>query len=90
MPWCENEKCNKRDLKKDEVVFDEKHRKVLCIPCGQAALDNNQALVGEIVDKTWFGIGYSSDSGLQAELIHGGAKFSVKVSNDQFKKLLNP
>ena len=45
-------------------------------------------LVGEVIDKTWFGVGYSSDEGIRAEVIHGGARFSAKVSNDQMKKLL--
>lgn len=88
MPWCENEGCDKHNLKKDEVVFDETNKKVLCVPCGQQASLSDQALVGEVIDKTWFGVGYSSDQGFKAELIHQGAKLSLNVSNDQIQKLI--
>lgn len=90
MPWCENEECQKRGLKKDEVVFNEKNRKVLCVPCGQAASVLDGELVTELLDKTWFGIGYTSDQGLKAELIHGGARLAFGMSNDQIMKLLSP
>ncbi len=88
MPWCENEGCGKRGLKKDEVVFDETHHRVLCVPCGQEASISDQGLVGEVIDKTWFGVGYSSDQGLKAELVYGGAKLALKVDNDQIRRLL--
>ena len=86
MPWCENDSCGKRGLKKDEVVFDEKNQKLLCVPCAESAQD--QSLVGELVDKTWFGVGYTSDQGLKAEVVHGGARLTINVSNEQFSKLL--
>lgn len=88
MPWCENNGCGKRNLKKDEVVFDERQQRLLCVPCGQAESTTNGELAGEVVDKTWFGVGYTSDQGLKAELVYGGAKLAVNVSNDQFRKLL--
>jgi len=88
MPWCENEGCNKSNLKKSEVIFDEHNKKVLCVPCGQQASLSDQALVGEVIDKTWFGVGYTSDQGLKAELVYQGAKVSLNVSNDQIQKLI--
>lgn len=88
MPWCQNESCNKRNLKKEEVVFDEKNFKVLCIPCGQAESVKADAVVPGVETKTWFGVGYTSDQGLKAEVITGGLKLSASVSNDQFKSLL--
>ena len=88
MPWCEN--CEKRGLKTNEIAFDEKNHRVLCIPCAEtsAVTSNDEALKGEIVDKTWFGVGYTSDHGLKAELIYGGARLTVNVSNDQISRLM--
>lgn len=90
MPWCENPECGKRDLKKADVVFDDLRQQVLCVPCGQvlAAQGGGDALHGEVVEKTWFGIGYSTDQGLKAELVYGGAKLAVKVDNDQIMRFL--
>ncbi len=89
MPWCENEGCGKRDLKKTEIVFDDIRKRILCVPCGQATMEAGAAdLHEEVRDKTWFGIGYTTDQGLKAELVHGGAKMSVRVNNDQIMKIL--
>jgi hypothetical protein len=88
MPWCQNDKCGKTNLKKDEVVFDEQNHRILCVPCGQEASVSNQALMGEVIDKTWFGIGYTTDQGLKAEFVYGGAKLAVNVTNDQFMRFL--
>lgn len=87
MPWCENEVCGKQNLKKEEIIFDELHRRILCVPCAQEAVASGENL-DEVNEKTWFGIGYSTDQGLKAELIHGGAKFALKVDNDQIKRML--
>jgi hypothetical protein len=88
MPRCQNEECNKRDLKKDEVVFDTKNFKVLCVPCGQAESTKAESAVVGVESKIWYGLKYTSDQGLKAELITGGVKMAVSVSNDQFKSLL--
>lgn len=86
MPWCEN--CAKHGLKKDEVVFDEKRSRVLCVPCGQEASVAGELPKEEVIDKTWFGVAYASDQGLKAEVVHGGAKITLKVDNDQIMRLL--
>lgn len=33
MAWCENPRCGKKNLSKDDVEFDEDTRKVLCHGC---------------------------------------------------------
>ena len=88
MPWCESKDCGKRDLKKEDVVFDDLRQQVLCIPCAQADKTSSDALKAEVIEKTWFGVGYSSDEGLKAELVHGGARVALHVSNDQMMKFL--
>jgi hypothetical protein len=90
MPWCES--CDRKNLKKEDVVFDDKRSQVLCVPCGQklTELPGEEVLQGEVFDKLWFGLHYTSDQGIEAEAIYGGARFSVSVSNDQVKRLLRP
>lgn len=90
MPWCEA--CEKKNLKKEDVVFDDKRAQVLCIPCGQQLADKpgEEVLHGEVIDKLWYGVSYSSDQGLKAEAVYGGARLAVSVSNDEFRKLLRP
>lgn len=87
MPWCENDGCEKRGLKSSEVVFDEENKRVLCVPCGQQASETNDALKAEVAPKTWFGVGYSSDVGIKAEVVYGGARLSVNVNNDEIMRL---
>jgi hypothetical protein len=89
MPWCENTECGKKNLKKDEVIFDDTNQKVLCVPCGQKVSSSNQTLTGEIIDKTFFGAHYASDQGLHVEVIHRGARIDFRASNDQILNILN-
>lgn len=89
MPWCENKDCGKKDLKKDEVVFDEKNHRVLCVPCGhKESVSQQPAIVTELVDKKYIGLHYTSDQGLKAEIMYGGAHMIFEASNDQIKKAL--
>lgn len=88
MPWCENKMCNKFNLRPNEIVFDERNRRVLCIPCGLEATENGDLQKEDVAEKTWFGIGYYSDQGLKAELIYGGTKLALNVTNEQFMRLL--
>lgn len=89
MPWCENVECGKRDLKKDQVVFDDRHQKVLCIPCGQQAAQEDPVVMGEVVEKTFFGLHYTSDQGFHAELVHRGVRLDLRASNEQISQALN-
>lgn len=87
MPWCENGSCGKRGLKSSEVVFDDNKKRLLCVPCGQVASEIDAQLKDEILTKTWFGVGYTSDQGLKAELVYGGARLAVNVNNDDIMRL---
>jgi len=88
MPWCEN--CDKKNIKKEDVVFDERHLRVLCVPCAQEQGDvrKDADLQMEVFDKIWYGVSYTSDQGLKAEAVYGGTRLTINVSNDEFRKIL--
>ena len=85
MPWCNNEQCGKKNLKKEDVVFDETTQRVLCVPCGEQVAE----LRPQVVDKTFFGIHYTSDQGLMAEAVIAGTRLQVTASNDQLRQMMS-
>jgi hypothetical protein len=95
MAWCENQNCKKENLRKEDVEFDDYHRKVLCHGCyalhhpgwipPSEVVDCSQEIETASESPIAYEVSLTSAEGFKASFSHGG----MTVAFHAPKELLN-
>jgi len=89
MPFCQNDNCGKKDLKKTQVEIDEETNKVVCLDCYTKKYGVRRTVPVSLArDHVGWGLHLTSDRGLQAEVHVGDVQIQVSASNDELKEIL--
>ena len=89
MPWCQNPMCNKQNLRKEDVEFDEVRQAVLCLPCFQEANPGSQpnAPIIPIREEAplFYEIAINNREGLRAELRFRDVSLQFRAAPEELK-----
>lgn len=87
MPRCEKDGCGKKNLKPEEVVYDENSNLLLCKSCAENSDNIIYLIPHRHQEGLFYDVRITSSEGLKADVRVDGSSFSFEVSNDDFKKL---
>jgi hypothetical protein len=83
VPYCQTPGCGKRDLKPEEIVFDDQTQILRCLECSE----RSRLVYSSTPGNPAYVVNFSSAEGIFARFNYQGVAITVGASMESIKKL---